>query len=243
MNDEGVTMADLPIEDAEEAAGSNSEAGLDELTGAADEATVEMPLSEADDPRAVRRVPMWLAVALATVAVLALGVALAALSAARDTRAEFEAFQADIFTSGGAAASTLNATASGLAVLVDQPLIFQARVDQDVPIVASVPFSRSLELPINVTIPIREVIETTITVDGPFGFDVPVNVTVPIDLDLPIDLSVPIDIDEVIEVDTSTRLNLDVPVAVDLEETGLAELVRQMSANLMRLADTIPQPG
>ncbi len=40
--------------------------------------------------------------------------------------------------------------------------------------------------------------------------------------------------------DTTTRLDLTVPVAVDLEETGLAELVRQMSGNLERLADTIP---
>ena len=102
-----------------------------------------------------------------------------------------------------------------------------ASVNQDVPIVASVPFSRRLELPINVSIPISEVIETTITVDGPFGFDVPVNVTVPIELDLPVDLTVPIEIDEVIEVNTSTRLDLTVPVAVDLEETGLADLVRQ----------------
>ena len=189
------------------------------------------------------RAPLWLTLALATVAVAALGVALASFRETRILQDNLTAFQTEIFASGERAVGTLNATSSGLSVLVDQPLIFTARVDQEVPFSASVPFIRRLDVPIQTSIQINEVIETTIVVAGPFGWDVPVDVTVPIDLVIPVDITVPIEINEVIEVDTTTRLKLDVPVELDLEESGLAALVRQMSSNLTRLADSIPTPG
>ena len=158
-------------------------------------------------------------------------------------REDWTAFQADIFASGEVAAGTLNATSSGLSLLVDQPFVFVANVDQEVPIVASIPFRRTIEVPINASIPINEIIETTITVGGPFGWDVDVDVTVPLDLIVPVNLTVPIEIDEIIEVDTSTRLQLSVPVELDLEESGLAVLVRQMSNNLTISGQLHPHGG
>lgn len=192
--------------------------------------------------RAAASAPLWMVLAMATIAVVALGVALAAFTSARQARDTLATFQDEVLTSGEEAAATLSATSAGLATLVEQPVTFTARVNQDVPIVASVPFQRTIEVPIRTAIPINEVIETTITVDGPFGFDVPVDVTVPLDLTIPVDITVPIQIDEAIDVDTSTRLDLDVPVELDLEESGLADLVRLISANLERLAGTIPTP-
>ena len=165
------------------------------------------------------------------------------MNEARDVQDNWTSFQNEIFASGETAISTLNTTSAGLAALVDQPFVFIANVDQEVPIVASVPFNRTIEVPINTSIPINEVVETTITVAGPFGLDIDVDVTVPIDLTVPVNLSVSIEIDEMIEVDTSTRLQLAVPVELDLEESGLAVLVRQMSNNLARLADSIPTAG
>ena len=193
-----------------------------------------------DQPAGRYRAPLWVTLGLATVAIVALGIAIAAFSSFRDMRDDWTAFQADIFASGEVAAGTLNATSSGLLLLVDQPFVFVANVDQEVPIVASIPFRRTIEVPINASIPINEIIETTITVGGPFGWDVDVDVTVPLDLTVPVNLMVPIEIDEIIEVDTSTRLQLSVPVELDLEESGLAVLVRQMSNNLTILANSIP---
>ena len=193
-----------------------------------------------DHPAGRYRAPLWVTLGLATVAIVALGIAIAAFSSSRDMRDDWTAFQAEIFASGEVAAGTLNATSSGLSLLVDQPFVFVANVDQQVPIVASIPFRRTIEVPINASIPINEIIETTITVGGPFGWDVDVDVTVPLDLTVPVNLTVPIEIDEIIEVDTSTRLQLSVPVELDLEESGLAVLVRQMSNNLTILANSIP---
>lgn len=225
---QGITMTDTPDPDR------------------ADEPTVEFAIYEepelpvADAQPVAPSSPQWMTLALATIAVIALGVALASFNNARQTRDTLAAFQAEVFTSSEDAADTLRATAAGLASLVGQPVTFTASVNQDVPIVASVPFRRTIDVPIRTSIPINEVIETTITVDGPFGFDVPVDVTVPLDLTIPVDITVPIEIDEVIDVDTATRLVLEVPVVLDLEESGLADLVQQVSDALSRLAASVP---
>jgi len=215
----------------------------------AEDATVEMVIpDEVIDPEPVQtrvsyRAPLWVTLGLATIAIVALGVALAAFQASRELRDNWTAFQTEIFTSGELAAGTLNSTSSGLSLLADQSLSFTANVDQVVPIVVSIPFKRTIEVPIITSILINEVIETTITVAGPFGWDVDVDVTVPLDLAVPVNITVPIEIDEVIEVDTSTRLQLSVPVELDLEETGLAGFIRQMSTNLTRLANAMPTAG
>lgn len=198
---------------------------------------------EPAERRPAYRAPLWVTVALGTIAVVALGIALASFEASRELRDNWSAFQTEIYTSGELAAGTLNSTSSGLAVLVDQPITFTANVDERIPIVASVPFQRTIDVPIRTSIPITETIETTITVAGPFGWDVDVDVTVPIDMTVPIDINVPIEVDEVIEVDTSTQLQLSVPVELDLQESGLALLVEQMSNNLVRLANAIPTAG
>ena len=194
-------------------------------------------------PRRGYRAPMWLTLAVGASAVAALAVALAALNSSGQLREDLTAFQDEIFSSVEQAEGVLNSTSAGLALLVGQPLVFSAVIDEDVPIVASIPFRRRIDIPINITIPINEVIDTTITVSGPFGLNVPVDVSVPIKLTVPINLTVPIEIDEVIEVDTSTHLDLVVAVEIDLEEAGLAAFVRQMSINLTELAKSLPEAG
>ena len=199
-----------------------------------------------DDPSPGRdgyRAPLWFTVVLGFVAVLALAIAVVSFRSTQQLDEEWSAFRAEITASGEQAAGALIATSSGLSLLADQPLVFNAKVDQEVPIVASIPFKREIIVPINTTIPINKVIETTITIAGPFGWDVPVDVTVPIDLEVPVNLSVPISIDEVIEVDTTTHLELTIPVELDLEETGLASLVRLISNNLSAIAESMPTAG
>ena len=73
------------------------------------EATAEIAIPDAvlepiSPRRPAYRAPMWLTLALATVAIVALGVALASFNSSRELRDDWTAFQAEIVSSGEVAA-------------------------------------------------------------------------------------------------------------------------------------------
>lgn len=185
----------------------------------------------------------WVTIGAIMLAGVSLFVAIGASNASGQLRDDLLAMQTRIDDASDQASGALLAASSGLAVLADQPLTLTVNIAEEIPIQASFPFERELIVPIQTSIPIDETIETTVQVAGPFGLDIPVTIAVPIQLDVPIDLEVPISVSEVIEIDTSTFVELDVPIEFDLEESGLAALVRAMSNSLAELAASVQAVG
>jgi hypothetical protein len=140
---------------------------------------------------------------------------------------------------GPALGEGLDEAIAELAAFEDATLTFTVDVDQRVPISASVPFQRTLTVPVNTVLPIDEVIETTIDVQGPLGLDIPIGVEVPIRLDLPIDLTLEFPIDETIDVDTTIELDLAVPISVPVAGTDLASLATGLRSGLEALRDAL----
>ena len=118
-------------------------------------------------------------------------------------------------------------------------IAFDVNVDQVVPIATSIPFQRTLNVPINTVLPIDEIIDTTITVEGPLGIDVDLDVQVPIRLDVPIDLTVNIPVDETIEVNTEIPFALSVPVRIDVGDTDLARLSSLLRDGIAQLQEAL----
>lgn len=185
----------------------------------------------------------WVTLALAFIALTALAVAVAAVTAARDLRDQWLTFQRDFEVVTGETADALRLASLQLDALAQGTFVFEVDLNETIPVEASVPFRRELLIPVQTAIRIQQEIETTIEVDGPLGLTVPVDVRVPIDLTVPVDLEIPFTVDETIDVATSTRIQLTVPIEIDVSQTDLAPLAASFSDDLAELAATIEGAG
>ncbi len=131
---------------------------------------------------------------------------------------------------------------TGLREFGDSTIAFDVNIDEVIPIKTDIVIDRVVEVPIKTTIPIKESFDTTIRVSTPFG-SIPLDVTVPVDVDVPVDLVVEIPINESVEIDEEFPVQLDVPIAIEVRETELANLTDSLAAGLESLQDVLTGLG
>ena len=116
----------------------------------------------------------------------------------------------------------------------------------ELPVVAEVPFHEKLDVPIVAAIPISTTVsvEQTLQVPihtllGDITVEVPLDVDVPVAMTVPIDLSVPVEISRTATVSATVPLNLEVPLAIPLAETPLADSLGELQGALLDLQTQI----
>jgi hypothetical protein len=112
----------------------------------------------------------------------------------------------------------------------------------ELPVVAEVPFREKLDVPIVAAIPISTTVsvEQTLQVPihtllGDITVEVPLDVDVPVAMTVPIDLGVPVEISRTVTVSATVPLDLEVPLAIPIAETPLAGLLRELQSALLDL--------
>lgn len=130
----------------------------------------------------------------------------------------------------------------GLREFGSSTISFDVNIDEVIPIKTDVVIDRVVEVPIKTTIPIKQSFDTTIEIDAGIG-KIPLDVTVPVDVDVPIDLVIEIPINETVEIDEQFPIKLDVPIAIEVSETELANLTDSLAAGLESLQDVLTGLG
>ena len=131
---------------------------------------------------------------------------------------------------------------AGLRDFGDSTIAFDVNIDEVIPINTDVVIDRIVEVPIKTTIPIKESFDTTIPINTGLG-SIPLDVTVPVDVDVPVDLVVEIPINETVEIDEEFPVQLDVPIAIEVRDTELANLTDSLAAGLESLQDVLTGLG
>ncbi|MBC7251209.1 MAG: hypothetical protein H5T62_13090 [Anaerolineae bacterium] len=133
-----------------------------------------------------------------------------------------------------AALSMLDQTTEGLAVLGNERVEYPVHIQQEVPVVADVPFNQTMEVPLHTTVPIS--FTAVVPVDLMLTT---VEMEIPIDLDVPLDLEVPVTISQTVHISTTVPLDMDVPVTIDLAQTPLYGYLERFRKGLERLRDAL----
>ncbi|MCR4408632.1 MAG: hypothetical protein NUW24_17220 [Anaerolineae bacterium] len=133
-----------------------------------------------------------------------------------------------------AAVEMLDQATIGLASLEKERVEYPVHIQQNVPVVADVPFRQTMVVPLRTTVPIS------------FTAVVPVNLMlttvemeIPIDLAVPLDLEVPVTISQTVHISTTVPLNMNVPVTIDVAETPLRGYLAQFRKTLERLRESL----
>jgi hypothetical protein len=113
---------------------------------------------------------------------------------------------------------------------------YDLRVDQEIPIEASIPFDEVLTVPVDTVIPI----DTTVTVPIDLGITT-YDLEVPIQTLIPVDLEFSVPISHTVDVATTVPLDLDVPIEIPLAETPLVDYMDELDAGLARLEESLDQ--
>lgn len=121
--------------------------------------------------------------------------------------------------------------------IADDTFAYTIELDQDIPVVAEVPFSETFSVPINTVLPIS----TTVGVPVNLGVTT-YRLTVPIETVVPVDMEVTVPVSQVVDISTVVPLNLDVPVEIAVVETPLAGYLRDASAMLERAEEQLRSP-
>jgi hypothetical protein len=136
--------------------------------------------------------------------------------------------------------------AADLAALQGETIRYTFHFQDELPIVAEVPFHEKLDVPIVAAIPISTTVsvEQTLQVPiqtllGDITVEVPLDVDIPVAMTVPIDLSVPVEISRTVTVSATVPLNLEVPLAIPLAETPLADSLRELQGALLDLQTQI----
>jgi hypothetical protein len=180
------------------------------------------------------------AAAAAAVAVLALLLTAASLSIAITARSEARAAQESRDEGRAEAADALRSAAGLFDTLAQTQLAVDVEVDEVVPIEASLPLEQTYQIPLKTSVQVQQNVTTTVVVPTLFG-DRPTEINIPLDLNVPIDTVVPFTFDEPIDLSTETRVQADVPIELDLADTELAPLARNVGDELIDLAVILEQ--
>ena len=120
----------------------------------------------------------------------------------------------------------------------DDTFSYTFEVDQDVPIVASIPFNEEVTVPIRTTLPISTVVVIPINAGplGTFDIDVPIRTVIPIDLDVAVPVS------RTVGVATTVPLDVDVPIEIPIADTPLVGYLEELDAALAQVEARLRQP-
>jgi hypothetical protein len=145
------------------------------------------------------------------------------------------------------AALSLTAQAAvALGTLQGETIRYTFHFQDELPVVAEVPFREKLDVPIAATIPVSTTVsvEQTLQVPihtllGDITVEVPLDVDVPVAMTVPIDLSVPVEISRTVTVSVTVPLDLEVPLAIPIAETPLADFLGELQSALLDLQSQI----
>jgi len=110
----------------------------------------------------------------------------------------------------------------------DDTFSYALKVDQEIPISASVPFNQEVRVPIQTTLPISTVVEVPIDAGllGTFDVEVPVRAVVPVNLEVAIPVS------KTVDIATTVFLNTSVPIEIPIADTPLHSYLEQIDTAL-----------
>jgi hypothetical protein len=145
--------------------------------------------------------------------------------------------------------ATLRLTAQAtvaLGALQGETIRYTFHFQDELPVVAEVPFHEKLDVPIVAAIPISTTVsvEQTLQVPihtllGDITVEVPLDVEIPVAMTVPIDLSVPVEISRTVPVSATVPLDLEVPLAIPVAETPLADFLGELQSALLDLQTQI----
>jgi hypothetical protein len=151
-------------------------------------------------------------------------------------------FLAGLWKARQAALDIMDEGLQVLSRLEDETFETKVRVQQTIPVRATVPFRRELKLPVNVSVPISHEIsfqETfEIVIDTPAGeqsVKVPISASVPLSLTIPVKARVPVVVSETIPVRTDVEIDVKVPVAIKVADTPLLSYLEEVEALLAKV--------
>ena len=133
-----------------------------------------------------------------------------------------------------------------LGALQGETIHYTFHFQDELPVMAEVPFHEKLDVPIVAAIPVSTTVsvEQTLqvpirTLVGDITVEVPLDVDVPVAMTVPIDLSVPVEISRTVPVSATVPLDLEVPLTIPISETPLANLLGELHSALLDLQTQI----
>jgi hypothetical protein len=136
--------------------------------------------------------------------------------------------------------------AVAVGALQGETIRYTFHFQDELPVVAEVPFREKVDVPIVAAIPISTTVsvEQTLQVPihtllGDITVEVPLDVDIPVAMTVPIDLSVPVEISRTVPVSATVPLDLEVPLAIPLVETPLADFLGELQMALLDLQTQI----
>ena len=136
--------------------------------------------------------------------------------------------------------------AADLAALQEETIRYTFHFQDELPIVAEVPFHEKLDVPVVAAIPVSTTVsvEQTLQVPihtllGDITVEVPLDVDIPVAMTVPIDLSVPVEISRTVSVSATVPLDLEVPLTIPIAQTPLAGFLGELQGALLELQTQI----
>ena len=115
---------------------------------------------------------------------------------------------------------------------------YNVDIHQNMPINADIPINETVPIRINDDFPL----ETTVTVSVPAGPLGNIPVKVPVSTTIPIDKTIEIGIDQTFTLSTTIPVDLQVPIQLSVQNTGLAATLEETRARLILLEAELNRP-
>lgn len=135
-----------------------------------------------------------------------------------------------------AALKTVTDARSVVAGVGDDAFSYTLKVEQEIPIAASVPFDEVVIIPVHTVVPI----DTTVTVPIDLGITT-YDLEIPIQTIVPVNLEFAVPISQTVDIVTSVPLDVDVPIEIPLAETPFVDYMDELDAGLARLEEALDQ--
>jgi len=121
----------------------------------------------------------------------------------------------------------------------DDTFAYTFEMNQEIPIVTSIPFNEEITVPVKTTIPINTTVVMPINAGllGTFDIDVPIRTVIPVNLEFTVPVS------QTVNVATTVPLDLDVPVEIPIADTPLVGYLEELDAALARIEARLGQPA
>ncbi len=122
--------------------------------------------------------------------------------------------------------------------LETQVIDYNVEIHQNMPINADIPINETVPIRINDDFPL----ETTVTVSVPAGPLGNIPVKVPISTTIPIDKTIEIGIDQTFTLSTTIPVDLEVPIQLSVQNTGLTGTLEETKIRLQLLEAELNRP-
>lgn len=136
------------------------------------------------------------------------------------------------------AVSSMRDARRALDQIGEETVSYTVELDEEVPVEASFPFSHQVDVPINTTLPI----DTSVVVPIDAGILGTIDVDVPIRTVIPVDIDVEVSINKTVDIATTVPVQFEVPVAVPISDTELADHLEALDEALARMERQLRDP-